>query len=314
MRDPSIIPSAQRLAEANNVNWRTLQGSGDGGSVVERDVLAHLARVMLGEAETNPTPEPLPEGMRAWPEEAERLREAEEDAARDAFAAPFTAPESSAEPEAEARSPWTLEQPAEPTRTVGWDDDADADVAEAEVAEPKAAESEAADDEFVAEPVEAEADSAEEHPAEDQIDAPVSAERSGVAEEGYQAALDELELLKARVETLQEERSRHLGELEQLSGLRETIEAQNAEVAKVGPLQREVAELRDQLAGAQTEAQRVQELTAHNQDLEERLVRAREFKEGAKAELGRIMATNAALEAQLAPATKPKRPWWRFGR
>ena len=79
MRDPSIIPSAQRLAEANNVNWRTLQGSGDGGSVVERDVLAHLARVMLGEAETNPTPEPLPEGMRAWPEEAERFRETAED-------------------------------------------------------------------------------------------------------------------------------------------------------------------------------------------------------------------------------------------
>ena len=73
-----------------------------------------------------------------------------------------------------------------------------------------------------------------------------------------------------------------------------------------------MAELRDQLAGAQAEAQRIQELTAHNRDLEERLVRAREFKEGAKAELGRIMATNAALEAQL--ATPKKRPWWRFGR
>ena len=305
MRDPSIIPSAQRLAEANNVNWRTLQGSGDGGSVVERDVLAHLARVMLGEEEINPTPEPLPEGMRAWPEEALRLREATEDTDQDAFAAPFTAPEPPAEPVVETSSPWTLEQPAEPTPPVGWDDDADAAVAEAEVTEPEAAE-------FIAEPVEAEATSAEEYRAEDQTEVPVSADLSGVAEEVHQAALDELELLKARVETLQEERSRHLGELEQLPQLRETIEAQNAEVAKVGPLQREVAELRDQLAGTQTEAQRVQELTAHNQDLEKRLVRAREFKEGAKAELGRIMATNAVLEAQL--AAPKKRPWWRFGR
>ena len=74
MRDHAIAPTAQRLAEENNVDWRVLEGSGEGGSVVERDVLGYLARVMSGEEATNPTPEPLPEGLSAWPEEPERRR------------------------------------------------------------------------------------------------------------------------------------------------------------------------------------------------------------------------------------------------
>lgn len=72
MREHAIAPTAQRLAEENNVDWRLLTGSGEGGSVVERDVLGYLARVMSGEEATNPTPEPLPEGLSAWPEEPER--------------------------------------------------------------------------------------------------------------------------------------------------------------------------------------------------------------------------------------------------
>ena len=63
----AIVPTAQRLAEENNVDWRVLTGSGEGGSVVERDVLGYLARVMRGEEATDPTPEPLPEGLSAWP-------------------------------------------------------------------------------------------------------------------------------------------------------------------------------------------------------------------------------------------------------
>ena len=65
--EPDIAPLAKRLAEENNVNWRQLEGSGPSGRVVERDVLEYLARVMAGEEDTDPTPEPLPEGMGQWP-------------------------------------------------------------------------------------------------------------------------------------------------------------------------------------------------------------------------------------------------------
>lgn len=68
MHEPDIAPLARRLAEENNVDWRRLSGSGDGGRIVERDVLAYLARVMAGEESVDPTPEPVPDGMEAWPE------------------------------------------------------------------------------------------------------------------------------------------------------------------------------------------------------------------------------------------------------
>ena len=67
MSEPDIAPLARRLAEQNNVDWRRLKGSGEGGRIVERDVLDYLARVMAGEEAVDPTPEPLPEGMEAWP-------------------------------------------------------------------------------------------------------------------------------------------------------------------------------------------------------------------------------------------------------
>jgi ABC-type amino acid transport substrate-binding protein len=67
--EPDISPLAKRLAEENNVNWRGLHGSGAGGKIVERDVLEYLAKVMAGEEDLNPTAEPLPEGMDAWPED-----------------------------------------------------------------------------------------------------------------------------------------------------------------------------------------------------------------------------------------------------
>ncbi|MEJ2356859.1 MAG: E3 binding domain-containing protein, partial [Deinococcales bacterium] len=69
MSQPEISPLARRLAEENNVDWRDLHGSGAGGKVVERDVLEYLARVMAGEEDIDPTPEPVPEGMESWPEE-----------------------------------------------------------------------------------------------------------------------------------------------------------------------------------------------------------------------------------------------------
>lgn len=69
MNEPEIAPLAKRLAEENNVDWRTLEGTGENGRIVERDVLEYLARVMAGDEAVNPTPEPLPEGMEEWPEE-----------------------------------------------------------------------------------------------------------------------------------------------------------------------------------------------------------------------------------------------------
>lgn len=69
MSEPDISTLARRLAEQNNVDWRSLKGSGPSGKVVERDVLDYLARVMAGEESLDPTPEPLPEGMQAWPDQ-----------------------------------------------------------------------------------------------------------------------------------------------------------------------------------------------------------------------------------------------------
>ncbi len=67
MHEPDIAPLARRLAEENNVDWRRLSGTGEDGRVVERDVLGYLARVMAGDEAIDPTPEPVPEGMEAWP-------------------------------------------------------------------------------------------------------------------------------------------------------------------------------------------------------------------------------------------------------
>ena len=79
MDQPDIAPLARRLAEENNVDWRRLQGSGDDGRVVERDVLEYLARVMAGEEAVDPTPEPVPVGMEAWPEGDTRTLESDDD-------------------------------------------------------------------------------------------------------------------------------------------------------------------------------------------------------------------------------------------
>ena len=68
MAEVEISPLAKRLAEENNVDWRSLAGSGEDGRIVERDVLDYLARVMAGDEAADPTPEPLPDGMEAWPD------------------------------------------------------------------------------------------------------------------------------------------------------------------------------------------------------------------------------------------------------
>jgi hypothetical protein len=63
MEEPKITPLARRLAEENGIDWRRLKGTGPDGTIVERDILAFLAKVMAGEVDLPPMPEsppPLP--------------------------------------------------------------------------------------------------------------------------------------------------------------------------------------------------------------------------------------------------------------
>ncbi|MEW6421527.1 MAG: E3 binding domain-containing protein [Deinococcota bacterium] len=55
-----IAPLAKILAEANGIDWRNLSGSGEGGMIVEQDILNYLTRVMSGEEEPPPTPVDAP--------------------------------------------------------------------------------------------------------------------------------------------------------------------------------------------------------------------------------------------------------------
>jgi pyruvate/2-oxoglutarate dehydrogenase complex dihydrolipoamide acyltransferase (E2) component len=63
MEEPKITHLARRLAEENGIDWRRLKGTGPDGTIVERDILAFLAKVMAGEVDLPPMPEsppPLP--------------------------------------------------------------------------------------------------------------------------------------------------------------------------------------------------------------------------------------------------------------
>jgi hypothetical protein len=63
MEEPKITPLARRLAEENGIDWRRLKGTGPDGTILERDILAFLAKVMAGEVDLPPMPEsppPLP--------------------------------------------------------------------------------------------------------------------------------------------------------------------------------------------------------------------------------------------------------------
>ncbi len=76
MQEPKITPLARRLAEENGIDWRRLQGTGPDGTIVERDVLAFLAKLMAGEVDLPPAPEPPKEAQVAPDPEA--LRRAQE--------------------------------------------------------------------------------------------------------------------------------------------------------------------------------------------------------------------------------------------
>ena len=327
----AIIPTAQRLAEENNVDWRVLTGSGEGGSVVERDVLGYLARVMRGEEATDPTPEPLPEGLSAWPEEPERRRGAANQHKSTAtttrpearaensvsqspkgqeqdFSTPFTAPQrvKVIEPSPEAEhAPWSVDKPASDTSVTDKPAKATLETPVADFRQAEAA-SEPASKTF-ANPAEA---GASEAPTPNTFVSVPNAPKEN-SSEAHRAALAELEALQTRVAELEEERSRHVNELHQLSRMQETIALQKNEGAKVGALQSEVRDLKAQLAAAQRSSERVETLAAHNRDLEARLVRARTFKSQAKAEFERLLEDNMMLEHELADLKRARRGLFR---
>ncbi|WP_261664864.1 E3 binding domain-containing protein [Deinococcus sp. Marseille-Q6407] len=56
----NISPLAKTLAESNGIDWRAIQGTGNGGQVVEQDIINYLTRVMSGEEEPPATPVDLP--------------------------------------------------------------------------------------------------------------------------------------------------------------------------------------------------------------------------------------------------------------
>jgi len=78
MTEPNITPLARRLAEENGIDWRNLEGSGPDGTIVEKDILAFLARVMAGEVELPPQPEDEPP-----PEEIPDISQVQEALARE---------------------------------------------------------------------------------------------------------------------------------------------------------------------------------------------------------------------------------------
>lgn len=71
MSEVKITPLARRLAEENGIDWRQIQGTGPDGTVVERDILAFLARVMAGEVNLPPAPEEVAPAAGAVPNMAQ---------------------------------------------------------------------------------------------------------------------------------------------------------------------------------------------------------------------------------------------------
>lgn len=196
MHEPDIAPLARRLAEENNVDWRRLQGSGEGGRVVERDVLGYLARVMAGDEAVDPTPEPVPDGMEAWPEADVEAGGRGHTADADSpptlddelflFEDPAPVPADAASVEAAAIDAFDADDDAEPTTVVDAEEGEDdlwlvGDEPQPEPsARPSGADAAAAPEPVEIEPVEIEP--AEIEPADDETDA------SGIVERGNAAA------------------------------------------------------------------------------------------------------------------------------
>lgn len=71
MSEVKITPLARRLAEENGIDWQQIVGTGPDGTVVERDILAFLAKVMAGEVNLPPAPEEVVPPPSAVPDMAQ---------------------------------------------------------------------------------------------------------------------------------------------------------------------------------------------------------------------------------------------------
>ncbi len=274
MTEPPIAPIARRLAEENNVDWRTLAGSGDGGSIGERDVLNYLGQVMLGAKPLAPTPEPLPEGLEAWAEEGYTTPPS----------TPENAPTALLPVQAAANHDATREGDgynAESYRTLAA---AHRDVlAELEATKPKLKELEGL-----------------QLRVKELETLSVKVEQLGARE------ARKVEVYESKIRELEAQREGDSEERRELMRLREGAAAHDRELVKAKAFEEQVGSLKASLANSQRETQKVQATTA---DLTKRLSEAEAARGRAEAETEGLRAAKGALEAELAGAKS--RPWWK---
>ncbi|PZA07633.1 MULTISPECIES: E3 binding domain-containing protein [unclassified Meiothermus] len=113
MSEPKITPLARRLAEENGIDWRTLKGSGPEGTIVERDILSFLAKVMAGEIDLPPTPEEQP----APPETIPDISQAQAMLAKEGVSLSDVIPTSQPTPPKATASTFSPPPPGEPPRS-----------------------------------------------------------------------------------------------------------------------------------------------------------------------------------------------------
>ncbi|WP_456414303.1 E3 binding domain-containing protein [Oceanithermus profundus] len=105
MTEPKITPLARRLAEENGIDWHNLEGTGPDGTIVERDILAFLAKVMAGEVELPPEPTDA-----APPEAVPDISQVQEVLAREGVDIGDLVPETPVEPPAPVEAAPTAEE------------------------------------------------------------------------------------------------------------------------------------------------------------------------------------------------------------
>ncbi len=282
MTELSISPLARRIAEENNVEWQSLEGSDAGGGVNERDVLSYLEGVTLGTKPVNPTPEPLPEGMTAWAEE---------------LAAPQNVPRGVHQSAVNTMSADNVGGTPSATDTTELVTEESYRELFAELSVLKKA-AEAVSEERWEEREAADGARAEAQLELDRVQKTLAGRETELTESRTQ-----LTHLEAEVRTREEKVSS--AQLE-LTRLRETLNTQDEELVEVHALKQQLKTLKAQ--------------TLETKTLSERLAKAEAETQKAQAEVDTLKTANAGLERTLADlkavrlrvAEPEKRPWWKL--
>lgn len=276
MTEPAIAPLAQRLAEENNVDWRNLQGSSVDGAINERDVLDYLEEVTLGTQPLDPTPEPLPEGLTAWPEEhtSRQLSHL------------------SAEPVDVAGTPELPPTPpaivTEPVKT--FETEYRTALAELTELKPKLAQ---------LEPLRVEVATLKTKAARLE---PLEAELAAL-----KIQANELASLKTRLAALGAEQKQWQRERQELLQGQGASALKDQELARAKAFEPQVAQLQAALASSQLELRRLEQ---HGDELTSRLAELEGAKQQAQSTAKRLESMNAELEQTVAGFKT--RPWWKF--